>query len=68
MPQNPILDYNTQFSGLTPEILSRARCSLVDVQAAVLTHLKKNSILIGHSLESDLIALKMHHSSIVDSK
>lgn len=41
--------------------------TLTDVQAVLLTNLKPNSILVGHSLESDLLALKLIHSSVVDT-
>lgn len=42
--------------------------TLNSVQAVLLTQLKPNSILIGHSLESDLIALRVKHDYVVDSK
>lgn len=41
------------------EDLENATISLRDVQAVLLSMLSAESILIGHSLESDLLALKV---------
>lgn len=38
-----------------------------DVQAVLLSMFNSKSILIGHSLESDLKSLKLIHSVIVDT-
>ena len=43
------------------------KTSLTDVQAALLTRIRPNTILIGHSLESDLMALKLKHDSVIDT-
>nr|KAF6349930.1 RNA exonuclease 1-like protein [Myotis myotis] len=41
--------------------------SLRDVQAVLLSMFSADTILIGHSLESDLLALKVIHSTVVDT-
>ena len=66
-PDNPVIDYNTRFSGITDEDLEDCETSLVDVQAALLARFSSKTILIGHSLESDLNALKMIHHSVIDT-
>ena len=66
-PLNPILDYNTRFSGITKEQMDRTSTSILQVQANVLHLCSSKTILIGHSLESDMKALKIIHSSVIDT-
>ncbi|XP_076860364.1 RNA exonuclease 1 homolog [Brachyhypopomus gauderio] len=66
-PESTVVDYNTRFSGVTEEDLENATMRLRDVQAVLLNMLSSESILIGHSLESDLFALKLLHSTVVDT-
>ncbi|KAM6922066.1 RNA exonuclease 1 homolog [Xenentodon cancila] len=66
-PDSKVVDYNTRFSGVTEEDLENTTITLRDVQAVLLSMFSSESILIGHSLESDLLALKLIHSSVVDT-
>ncbi|XP_075451730.1 RNA exonuclease 1 homolog isoform X2 [Ascaphus truei] len=66
-PDNEIIDYNTRFSGVTEENLKNITTSIRDVQAIMLNMFSADTILIGHSLENDLIALKLIHDSVVDT-
>uniref|UniRef100_G1PVT3 RNA exonuclease 1 homolog n=1 Tax=Myotis lucifugus TaxID=59463 RepID=G1PVT3_MYOLU len=66
-PDNEIVDYNTRFSGVTEADLADTSISLRDVQAVLLSMFNADTILIGHSLESDLLALKVIHSTVVDT-
>lgn len=67
-PQNRVIDYNTRFSGITAETLSSPTVkTLPQVQAVLLTMFHSRTILVGHSLESDLKALKMIHDVVVDT-
>ncbi|XP_028855712.1 RNA exonuclease 1 homolog [Denticeps clupeoides] len=66
-PESKVVDYNTRFSGVTEEDLENTTITLRDVQAVLLSMFSADSILIGHSLESDLLALKLMHSTVVDT-
>uniref|UniRef100_A0A673MU48 RNA exonuclease 1 homolog n=1 Tax=Sinocyclocheilus rhinocerous TaxID=307959 RepID=A0A673MU48_9TELE len=66
-PGSKVVDYNTRFSGVTQDDLENTTITLRDVQAVLLSMFSAESILIGHSLESDLFALKLIHSLVVDT-
>lgn len=66
-PFHPIIDYNTRYSGITEEQMANVKTTLLEVQATILTMFNSKTILIGHSLESDFKALKLIHSSVIDT-
>lgn len=67
IPERTIVDYNTRFSGVTEESLRGVTTTIHEVQAVLLSMIHKDTILVGHSLESDLKATKIIHSKVVDT-
>ncbi|KAK0062968.1 RNA exonuclease 1 [Biomphalaria pfeifferi] len=66
-PDTDVIDYNTRFSGITEANMKGVTTNLRGVQAVMLSLISDKTILIGHSLESDLVALKLIHSTVVDT-
>ncbi|KAK6541096.1 hypothetical protein TWF694_008471 [Orbilia ellipsospora] len=66
-PDEPIEDYLTPFSGITPQMLKDVTTTFHDIQQKLKNLLNGNAILVGQSLNSDLTALKWRHPWIVDT-
>ncbi|CAI5450718.1 unnamed protein product [Caenorhabditis angaria] len=67
-PEALILDPNTEFSGLTVEMIEeKARDNLETCRQKLFRHINSRSILIGHSLEADLKALRIAHLTVIDT-
>ncbi|KAL1750700.1 hypothetical protein FB107DRAFT_223404 [Schizophyllum commune] len=70
-PAKPILDYLTKWSGITEESLAPVTTTLAEVQADIVRFLTPKDapmpILMGHSLENDLRALKICHPLCIDT-
>ncbi|KNH06382.1 small RNA degrading nuclease 5-like protein [Perkinsela sp. CCAP 1560/4] len=67
-PENEIIDYLTPFSGITEETLQDCDVTLRDVQRTLFERfLFEDTILIGHSLDNDLHALRIEHSRVIDT-
>ena len=66
-PDNPVLDYKTQYSGITEDTLRNVSTTLADVHADLRYLLTLQCIMVGHSLENDFHALKMFHPYVIDT-
>eukprot|EP00808_Paulinella_micropora_P004262 g21530.t1 len=66
-PTHPVTNYLTRYSGLKEEDLKDVTVSLKDVQAKFKSLLNRHDILVGHSLENDLKALKLIHGRVIDT-
>ena len=64
-PGAPVMDYNTQYSGITAEMLKQAVLTQAEARAAVLRLIAGGAILVGHSLENDLRALRLAHTRVI---
>jgi len=56
-----------RYSGITEKMLAPVTTTLSDIQKKLLEILTPRTILIGHSLNSDLAALKITHPFIIDT-
>jgi RNA exonuclease 1 len=66
-PDVAIKDYLTQWSGITEAMLQDVTTTLADIQKELLELLTPRAILVGHSLNSDLNALKLTHPFLIDT-
>lgn len=66
-PEHPILDYNTFYSGVTANDFKDLSVTLADVQAYLLKLFNENTIVVGHSLNCDFMALGLIHLKVVDT-
>ena len=67
-PEKPIIDYLTPYSGITAAKLENVTTTFQDIQKKLISEiLTPHTILVGHSLESDLKALQLTHPFIIDT-
>ncbi|MCJ1474296.1 hypothetical protein MMC13_002954 [Lambiella insularis] len=67
MPEKPITNYLTQYSGITATRLASVTTDLSNIQSRLLNLLTPRTILVGHSLNADLTAMKLTHPFIIDT-
>ncbi|XP_039283688.1 RNA exonuclease 1 [Nilaparvata lugens] len=66
-PHNKIINYLTKYSGITKEMMKNVTKTLEDVQEDLRKLLPSDVILVGQSLQFDLIAMKMMHPYVIDT-
>lgn len=63
-----VIDFNTRFSGITPEAYTAgAVLPLSSIRRSLNTLINTRTIIIGHALENDLKTLRMVHHRCVDT-
>lgn len=58
-PHNQITNYLTKYSGITEKMLQNVHKRIEDVQDDLIKLLPADAILVGHSLNTDLHAIKV---------
>ncbi|XAR74025.1 Exoribonuclease II [Bertholletia excelsa] len=66
-PNKAIVDYRSEITGVTAADLEGVTYSLADVQKSMKKLLSHGTILVGHSLNNDLQALKLDHARVIDT-
>jgi DNA polymerase III epsilon subunit-like protein len=72
-PTQPVKDWRTKYSGITEDAMTEAIAQRKilsgwpEARASLFRHIDANTVLIGQSLQYDLLALGIQHERIVDS-
>jgi DNA polymerase III epsilon subunit-like protein len=72
-PTEPVTDWRTKYSGITEEAMVEAIAQgktlngWPEARASLFEHIDANTVLVGQSLQRDLIALGIKHQQIVDT-
>ncbi|KAK3019077.1 hypothetical protein RJ639_004364 [Escallonia herrerae] len=66
-PNKAVADYRTEITGISAKDLDKVTCSLADIQKSMKNLLPHGTILVGHSLNNDLQALKVDHARVIDT-
>ena len=61
------MNYVTEFSGITADMLESVETTLEDVQREILEMVDASTLIVGHSLENDLLALRLFHANVIDT-
>eukprot|EP01006_Ploeotia_vitrea_P038303 TRINITY_DN66226_c11_g2_i4.p1 TRINITY_DN66226_c11_g2~~TRINITY_DN66226_c11_g2_i4.p1 ORF type:complete len:773 (-),score=393.61 TRINITY_DN66226_c11_g2_i4:2165-4222(-) len=67
MPDVPITDYNTKYSGITADMMKDVTLTMEQARDKVMSLVDGDDILVGHSLENDLKAMHMIHMNVIDT-
>ncbi|KAF2818302.1 Exonuclease, partial [Ophiobolus disseminans] len=72
-PTQLVKDWRTKYSGITEEAMTEAIAQgnilsgWPEARASLFKHIDANTVLVGQSLQHDLLALGIQHKQIVDS-
>jgi len=66
-PSAPVRDHRTFVNGITRESLEDVKFTLEHAQAFMMALCDEETVIIGHAVHNDLVALKMEHFCNVDT-
>mmetsp|Transcript_17079 Transcript_17079/g.39255 ORF Transcript_17079/g.39255 Transcript_17079/m.39255 type:complete len:555 (+) Transcript_17079:120-1784(+) len=66
-PAWPVTDYRTRINGIKKENLDNVEFTLRHAQAFMLKLCSQETVIVGHAVHNDLVALKMEHDVVSDS-
>jgi len=67
-PEGEIYDFNTRFSGITHQnFAERVTVSFDEALELLKYYVSSETVILGHGLENDLLALRLLHSVVVDT-
>jgi RNA exonuclease 1 len=67
-PEGEIYDFNTRFSGITlQKFESQVTVSFDEAREMLRHYVSADTVIIGHGLENDLVALRILHFALVDT-
>ncbi|PIA27135.1 hypothetical protein AQUCO_08300076v1 [Aquilegia coerulea] len=66
-PNKAVADYRAEITGISAKDLEGVTYSLANIQKKLKKLLRHGTILVGHSLNNDLRALKLDHARVIDT-
>jgi len=66
-PSWPVSDYRSRINGITKEHLDNVEFTLRHAQAFMMALCNEETVIVGHAVHNDLVALNMEHDVVADS-
>lgn len=66
-PSWPVTDYRTRINGIGKEDLEKVEFTLRHAQAFMMALCSEETVIVGHAVHNDLVALNMEHYCVADS-
>lgn len=66
-PAWPVSDYRTRINGIAKEHLENVEFTLRHAQAFMMALCCEETVIVGHAVHNDLVALNMEHDVVADS-